>query len=165
MLDNCQKIFKIQFQSKSESGGETPPEKGMKEMKDWNDAQRKAMIDVNDLKQIKNNSNLKDPWLDLRVLNPEEGFLEEIEKYSMHSYNIKKLASSNNLEDLQSEKKQEIEMTEDDFKEYTDEGWGKDNISVEDGKNGRVFLNPYDYIKSANNKMPETMLTIGYFKK
>lgn len=82
-------------------------------MKDWNDAQRKAMIDVNDLKQIKNNSNLKDPWLDLRVLNPEEGFLEEIEKYSMHSYNIKKLASSNNLEDLQSEKKQEIEMTED----------------------------------------------------
>ena len=105
-------------------------------MKDWNDTQRKAMIDVNDLKQIKNNSNLKDPWLDLRVLNPEEGFLEEIEKYSMHSYNIKKLASSNNLEDLQSEKKQEIEMTEDDFKEYTDEGWGKDNISVEDGKNG-----------------------------
>ena len=92
-------------------------------MKDWNDAQKKEMIDVNDLKQIKNNSNLKDPWLDLRVLNPEEGFLEEIEKYSMHSYNIKKLASSNNLEDLQSEKKQEIEMTEDDFKEYTDEGW------------------------------------------
>ena len=105
MLDNCQKIFKIQLKSKSESGGETPPEEGMKEMKDWNDAQRKAMIDVNDLKQIKNNSNLKDPWLDLRVLNPEEGFLEEIEKYSMHSYNIKKLASSNNLEDLQSEKK------------------------------------------------------------
>lgn len=93
MLDNCQKIFKIQLQSKSESGGVSPPEKGMKEM-----------IDVNDLKQIKNNSNLKDPWLDLRVLNPEEGFLEEIEKYSMHSYNIKKLASSNNLEDLQSEK-------------------------------------------------------------
>ena len=56
-------------------------------------------------------------------------------------------------------------MTEDDFKEYTDEGWGKDNISVEDGKNGRVFLNPYNYIKSANNKMPETMLIIGYFKK
>ena len=26
MLDNCQKIFKIQLQSKSESGGETPPE-------------------------------------------------------------------------------------------------------------------------------------------
>ena len=26
MLDNCQKIFKIQIQSKSESGGETPPE-------------------------------------------------------------------------------------------------------------------------------------------
>ena len=48
-------------------------------MKDWNDAQKKSMIDVNDLKQIKNNSNLKDPWLDLRVLNPEEGFLEEIE--------------------------------------------------------------------------------------
>lgn len=104
-------------------GAFRPPEKGMKEMKDWNDAQKKEMIDVNDLKQIKNNSNLKDPWLDLRVLNPEEGFLEEIEKYSMHSYNIKKLASSNNLEDLQSEKKQEIEMTEDDFKEYTDEGW------------------------------------------
>ena len=62
-------------------------------------------------------------------------------------------------------KKQEIEMTEDNFKEYTDEGWGKDNISVEDGKNGRVFLNPYDYIKSANNKMPETMLIIGNFKK
>ena len=52
MLDNCQKIFKIQLQSKSESGGETPPEEGMKEMKDWNDAQRKAMIDVNDLKQL-----------------------------------------------------------------------------------------------------------------
>ena len=25
MLENCQKTFKIQFQSKSESGGETPP--------------------------------------------------------------------------------------------------------------------------------------------
>ena len=27
MLDNCQKIFKIRIQSKSEFGGETPPEK------------------------------------------------------------------------------------------------------------------------------------------
>lgn len=116
----------------------------MKEMKDWNDAQKKAMIDVNDLKQIKNNSNLKDPWLDLRVLSPEEGFLE----------------------DLQSENKRRMDGEgSDNFKQYTDEGWEKDNISVEDGKNGRVFLNPYDYIKSANNKMPETMLTIGYFKK
>ena len=52
MLDNCQKIFKIRIQSKSESGGETPPEEGMKEMKDWNDAQKKAIIDINDLKQL-----------------------------------------------------------------------------------------------------------------
>ena len=27
MLDNCQKIFKIRIQSKSESGGETPPKR------------------------------------------------------------------------------------------------------------------------------------------
>ena len=108
-------------------GGETPPKEGMKEMKDWNDAQRKEMIDINDLKQIKNNSDLKD---------------------------------------MQSENKRRIDGEgTDNFKQYTDEGCEKDNISVEDGKNGRVFLNPYDYIKNANNKMPETKLTIGYFKK
>ena len=111
-------------------GGVSPPKEGMKEMKDWNDAQRKAMIDVNDLKQIKNNSDLKD----LRL-------------------------------DLQSENKRRIDGEgTDNFKQYTDEGCEKDNISVEAGKNGRVFLNPYDYIKNANNKMPETKLTIGSFK-
>ena len=52
MLDNCQKIFKIRIQSKSESWGETPPKEGMKEMKDWNDEQKKAIIDINDLKQV-----------------------------------------------------------------------------------------------------------------
>ena len=68
MLDNCQKIFKIRIQSKSESWGETPPKEGMKEMKDWNDAQRKEMIDVNDLKQIKNNSDLKDLRLEMQCI-------------------------------------------------------------------------------------------------
>ena len=68
MLDNCQKIFKIRIQSKSESWGETPPKEGMKEMNDWNDAQRKAMIDVNDLKQIKNNSDLKDLRLEMQCI-------------------------------------------------------------------------------------------------
>lgn len=52
MLDNCQKIFKIQLQSKSESGGVSPPEERMKEMKNWNDEQKKAIIDINDLKQL-----------------------------------------------------------------------------------------------------------------
>ena len=49
-------------------GSETPPKEGMKEMKDWNDAQRKAMIDVNDLKQIKNNSDLKDLRLEMQCI-------------------------------------------------------------------------------------------------
>ena len=112
-------------------GAKRPPKEGMKEMKDWNDEQRKAMIDINDLPQIKNNSDLKDLWLD-----------------------------------LQSENKRRMDGEgTDNFKQYTDEGCEKDNISVEVGKNGRVFLNPYDYIKNANNKMPETKLTIGYFKK
>ena len=52
MLDNCQKIFKIRFQSKSRSWGRNAPKEGMKEMKDWNDEQKKAIIDINDLKQL-----------------------------------------------------------------------------------------------------------------
>jgi len=55
MLDNCQKIFKIQLQSKSESWGRFAPRRKDKDMDDeenWNDEQKKAIIDINDLKQL-----------------------------------------------------------------------------------------------------------------
>ena len=89
MLDNCQKIFKIQLQSKSESGGVSPPEDRKEITVDIKD-----MRLVNQFRKVRNQQCYHE-----RSMNDEE------------KWNVQVLATSNKLTQLQRESRNRLKGT------------------------------------------------------